>query len=369
MRTYDFLSKVAPARKKYAFKFFLIALPVILFPLGELAIFAMMAKGVITASLQTVVIFVSILTVLSAVILLFLYNQLLTPLHMAKQALNNYVTSNEMPTLPMEYDDEAGVLMGDIQATITQLDTLLTEKSDMIDLLSHDLRSPVGRIISLSNLIKTDEDTDKNIYADYIVNECRGLLRVLENILMMLKEENHAVSLTNVNLKQLMQETVGFFDFAIADKNLNMEVDIDESLHVVVQQELFTQAVRNIIGNAIKFSSPGMAISITVKHDDSHIALSIHDEGLGFLPADQERIFDRFTRAGKKGTHGEKSMGLGMYLSKKIVEKHGGTLVAKSDGINKGATFTITLNRLVIKKRQGKSNAGKIVSPRKTLVA
>lgn len=359
MRIYNFLSKVAPGKKKYAFKFFLVALPVILFPLAELMVFVMMSKGIIVASLQTVVVSVIALTILSAVVMLYLYNKLLTPLHLARHALNNYVSSNEMPHLPVGYNDEAGILLGDIQATLTQLDTLLTEKSDMIDLLSHDLRSPVGRIISLSNLIKADDETDKNMYADYIINECKGLLRVLENILMMLKEENHAVTLDNVNLKQLMTETVGFFDFAIADKSLNVTIDIDESLHVVVQQELFTQAVRNIIGNAIKFSPVGLSIAISADHTDQYISLSIIDEGLGFNPADTEKIFDRFTRAGKKGTHGEKSMGLGMYLSKKIVEKHGGTLTAVSDGLNKGATFTITMNRLVIKKPQGKYSGAK----------
>ncbi len=363
MRIYDLLSKVAPAKKKYAFKFFLIALPVILFPLGELAIFAMMANGVIEASLQTVVIFVFILVVVSAIIMLHLFNHLLSPLTMATQALNNYVNSNEIPQLPVQYDDEAGILMGDIQATITQLDTLLTEKSDMIDLLSHDLRSPVARIISLGNLIKDDDPAEKDVYADYIINECKGLLRVLENILMMLKEENHAFTLVNVNLKQLITETVGFFDFSIADKGLHTDIDIDESLHVVVQQELFTQAVRNIIGNAIKFSSSGMTISISATHTDEEIALAIQDEGMGFLPADKNKIFDRFTGAGKKGSKGEKSMGLGMYLSRKIVEKHGGTLVADSEGINRGATFTITLHRLVIKKRQGKHSPNRAAVP------
>ncbi len=91
-----------------------------------------------------------------------------------------------------------------------QLDTLLVRKSDMIDLLSHDLRSPVARIQNLSYLIKTDDRENKDIYADYITNECKGLLRMLENILLMLKEDSNAFTLANVNLKQLMQETVQF---------------------------------------------------------------------------------------------------------------------------------------------------------------
>ncbi len=355
MRIYNFLSKNTPAKENYAAKFFLVALPVILFPLVELAIFVMMSKGMITASIGALTATIIFLTVLGAVVMLYLYNELLTPLHMAKKALNNYITSNEMPQLPVDHKDEAGLLLGDIQSTITQIDLLLTEKNDMIDLLSHDLRSPVGRIMSLSSLIKTDEE-NKDIYADYIANECKGLLRLLENILTMLKEESNAFTLSNINLKNLVRETIGFFDFPIAEKSLKMQVLVDESLQIVVQRELFTQAVRNIISNAIKFSPEGKAITISVKHDDDQIAISIHDEGLGFQPDDIKKIFERFTGAGKKGTHGEKSTGLGLYLSKKIVEKHGGKLIAESAGINKGATFTILLHRLVIKKRQGKTN-------------
>ncbi|MES2701081.1 MAG: HAMP domain-containing sensor histidine kinase [Bacteroidota bacterium] len=282
----------------------------------------------------------------------YLFNKLVQPLRLAKDGLTNYRANHDMPELPVEYDDEAGLLLNEIQTTITKLDTLITEKSDMIDLLSHDLRSPVGRILSLSGLIKTDEPDQKDLYADYISNECKGLLRLLENILLMLKEDTMTFRLVSVNLKQLISETVSFFDFAVAEKNLNLKVSIDESLYILVQADLFTQAVRNIIGNAIKFSSDGKAILISGRQDVDHIAISIRDEGLGFVPSDIKRLFDRFTGAGKKGTHGETSIGLGLYLSKKIVERHGGKLLAESDGPNKGATFTIILYKLIIKKWQ-----------------
>ncbi len=268
--------------------------------------------------------------------------------------LNKYLISGEIPQLPVHYEDEAGVLLNDIQATITKLDLLLGEKSDMIDLLSHDLRSPVGRIMNLSGLIKTDDDSNKELYADYITNECKSLLRILENILLMLKDDNHSFRMTNVNLKNIIDETVGFFDFALAEKSLSVGMAIDESVHVIVQPELFTQAIRNIIGNAIKFSSDGQTIYISARQDKEQVSLIIQDEGLGFLPADMRKIFNRFTSAGKSGTRGETSVGLGLYLSKKIIERHGGKLTAYSDGINKGATFTIELYRLITTKKQGR---------------
>ena len=256
--------------------------------------------------------------------------------------------------------DDARTLLGNIQDTIANLDSMLAEKNDMIDLLSHDLRAPINRILGISNLIKIDDETKKEIYAEYITEECNSLLSVLENILMMLREDSRPFTMTPVNLNDLIEETVHFFDFALTEKNLHVSVSIDKSIVITVQRELFVQAVRNIMGNAIKFSSEGKGIHITAKQDQDQVSLSIQDEGLGFLQSEIDGLFDRFTKAGKKGTNGEASIGLGLYLSRKMIEKHDGKLVAQSDGLNKGATFTIVLYRLVTKKKQSKNNQKKI---------
>lgn len=351
MKVYEFLSGITPLKGRYAWKFVAITIPTLLISFGALfGLISLRSNG----DIPSIVFIILACTIIAATIIVqfHFFNRLITPLRIAKDGLSNYRANHDMPELPVEYDDEAGMLLNEIQTTITKLDTLITEKSDMIDLLSHDLRSPVGRILSLSGLIKTDDAEQKDLYADYISNECKGLLRLLENILLMLKEDSMTFRLVSVNLKQLIMETVSFFDFAVAEKNLNLKVSIDESLYILVQADLFTQAVRNIIGNAIKFSSDGKAILISGRQDTDHIALSIRDEGLGFIPSDIQRIFDRFTAAGKKGTHGETSVGLGLYLSKKIVERHGGRLIAESDGPHKGATFTIILYKLIIKKWQ-----------------
>jgi len=148
--------------------------------------------------------------------------------------------------------DEARLLLGSIKSNISHLNAMLAEKNDMIDLLSHDLRSPVGRILGLSSLIKTDDDIKKEVYADYITYECNGLLGVLENILLMLKEDSRPFRRMRVNLAALIDDAVRFFEFAASEKKLVIEVAIDEVIFIVVQKDLFIQALRNIIGNAIK---------------------------------------------------------------------------------------------------------------------
>jgi len=353
MGIYDLLSRNTLARKRYALKFFLVALPLIILALAELILFILMSQSAVKLSLPVIVTLVLFLIVFGAALMLYLFTKLVTPLTLAKYSLDEYLVSHKIPDLPLNYEDEAGELLANIQETITQLDKLIVEKSDMVDLLSHDVRSPVGRILSLSNLIKTDSD-EKDLYADYITNECMGLLSMLENILLILREESSEFKLEFVNLNKLIQETLSFYQFSAAEKSLTMKVSIDESIYIPIQEQLFKQAIRNIIGNAIKFSPDGKTISISGEQDADLIKLRIKDEGLGFKQDDIQKIFNRFTSAGKKGTHGEASTGLGLYLSKKIVEKHGGMLVAESGGENKGATFTFVLYRLVIKKPQDK---------------
>ena len=179
---------------------------------------------------------------------------------------------------------------------------------------------------------------------------------MLENILAILKEEQQEFRLEFVNLHELIEETVAFFQFSIAEKKLTMEVSIDESIYMPIQPQLFKQAIRNIIGNAIKFSPDGKKITIQAAQNEEQIELCVKDQGLGFKPSDMKKIFERFTTAGKKGTHGETSTGLGLYLSKKIIENHGGLLEAESEGVYKGASFKIILYRLIIKKPQEKTS-------------
>jgi signal transduction histidine kinase len=232
---------------------------------------------------------------------------------------------------------------------------MLAEKNDMIDLLSHDLRSPVSRILGLSNLIKIDDETKKSIYADYITEECKSLLSVLENILLMLKEDSRPFDPVCVNLSELIEDAIHFFGFSLSEKKIDISLSLDSSINIMIQKELFIQAVRNIIGNAIKFSSEGMHIYITTRKDKDQVFLSIRDEGIGFMPEEVDKIFERFTNAGKKGTHGEGTIGLGLYLSRKMIEKHAGRLYAESRGINKGATFTIVLFDRVTKRKPCKN--------------
>ena len=105
----------------------------------------------------------------------------------------------------------------------------------------------------------------------------------------------------------------------------------------------FKQVFNNLIGNAIKFSQPGSQIKVNAKKDESEIKIEVIDEGLGFKKDAAEALFKPFTEHSRKGSKGESSQGMGLFIARRFVNKHSGKLIATSLGPNKGATFSIYL--------------------------
>jgi signal transduction histidine kinase len=103
------------------------------------------------------------------------------------------------------------------------------------------------------------------------------------------------------------------------------------------------EAIDNLISNAIKYSPIGGRISVLVSNERKKTLIRVADEGAGLSPEDLGRLFGRFQRLSAKPTAGESSTGLGLSIVKRIVDMHGGDVLAESAGPGQGATFTITL--------------------------
>ncbi len=103
------------------------------------------------------------------------------------------------------------------------------------------------------------------------------------------------------------------------------------------------EAVDNLVSNAIKYSPPGTGIDISLERRHDGAAIRVKDQGAGLSPEDMARLFGRFQRLSAKPTGGESSTGLGLSIARRIVELHGGTIRATSDGPGTGATFEIVL--------------------------
>lgn len=342
---YHGLSKWPFIRKSYPAKFMVIAFIGIHIPLIILSI--CLIFNVFNFSKTSAVLIVLCATLVATVIALYTFYQLLSPLHKSKVALGNYLKKGELPNLPVHYEDEAGLLMKKVQQSVITLNTLIEEKRDIASLLSHDLRTPLAQFVGLGRMIKREEGNQRmQEIGTMLVTIGEQQLDFLNSILELLSYNDleRAEHFTpNVAVEKIAAAALENINQLAAAKNITIEQQWNKELHFTVNPQAFIQVFQNLLTNAIKFSKPGGRILINGLQHNNQLTLTVTDEGVGFAPEDAAILFNRYTSARKSGTSGEASTGIGLYLVRKIVEQHKGTITARSNGVNTGASFEIIM--------------------------
>ena len=129
-------------------------------------------------------------------------------------------------------------------------------------------------------------------------------------------------------------------------RNQNIILNIPEKLITSFDKEQIYEVVSNLISNAIKYTSPGGEIKIQTETENGYLIISVEDNGVGFTKEENERIFQQFGKVERYGQGMDlvsDGTGLGLYISKKIIELHGGKIWLESEGRNKGSKFCFTL--------------------------
>ncbi|MEN9299407.1 MAG: hypothetical protein RLZZ429_1720 [Bacteroidota bacterium] len=278
---------------------------------------------------------------------LYLLRGLLWPLHEAKKALSDYTGQKIIPSLPLEYKDEAGQLLQQVQLTIDSMDALLRERKDLLALLSHDLRTPFAQLSHIGSLIQNEKNpATVEQYGSIVYKTATEQLRFIEDMVSILEggnEDNRSHVYENIQISEVITMAAQSQQISTVSKQIQLIKHNIPSVAVKGNRRLLSQALSNIIGNAIKFSHRGGEVIIKVHLFSGHIHILIADKGVGFESGKAELIFQKFTPEGQSGTEGEISAGIGLYLTRKIIQSHRGMIAAFSEGKNKGAVFTIQL--------------------------
>ncbi len=220
-------------------------------------------------------------------------------------------------------------------------------KSTFLSVISHELKTPVALIKGFAEtLSREDGPPDPATVREFgqiIADESDRLTRLIDNLLTTARAEAGGISLTivpEVPLDRLAEQAAAAF--REQTQNHTIEVDFPEDFPLIqADPHWLREVLDNLIANAIKYSPGGGRILVTGWHDDTHVHVSVSDEGLGLSPEEQQRIFQRFYRAPDKKDLA-KGAGLGLYLCKAVVEAHGGQISVISEE-GKGATFTFSL--------------------------
>lgn len=221
-------------------------------------------------------------------------------------------------------------------------------KDRVYSIIAHDLRSPFGTLAGLTELFieEYDEHSDRDCIEiiKSMQHTSASLQNLLENLLdwSRMQSGNLEKSLKHLNLRKIAEETLALHKELIVKKGHITEVDIDSNLVAYADRHMVSTVFRNLISNAIKFTSQQGKISISAKGNHNKIKVCIKDSGIGLSKHDLENLFD-IQRVDKISTRGqEKGTGLGLLLCKEFVESHEGEVWVKSEP-GRGSEFCFTL--------------------------
>lgn len=229
---------------------------------------------------------------------------------------------------------------------LTELDQL---KDDFITTVTHELRTPITAIKSLSKIIYDEEDLNehkRNKFLSVIINESDRIARLVSDVLDLEKMETGKAiwNFERINFNNIVEGSIEALKPTIAKKNIQLNLSISiETIWLKADHDRLKQVMLNLLSNAIKFCPNNRGkIDVSLEKNGHYAMLKVKDNGIGISENDQQHIFDRFTQFGELKKTKPTGSGLGLSISKKIIEEHQGKIKVESE-LDKGSVFLVEI--------------------------
>ncbi len=215
---------------------------------------------------------------------------------------------------------------------------LNNQRGEILSFVAHDLRAPLNNIEALSQMMlleKGDDGEAKMIYSSALQAK-----NIINDLIEAVRANQPELQKETFDLNPYLQKIVYKWE-----TNTNRKIifsQATERLRLSANASKLERVIDNLISNALKFSAVDKEINVLASKVKNKALISVKDYGIGIPPELQSHIFEQFSKAGRKGLRGEKSIGLGLHISYKIIEQHQGELLVSSVE-NQGTTFTIQL--------------------------
>jgi PAS domain S-box-containing protein len=265
----------------------------------------------------------------------------------ANEIINLILIDSDITDLK-QAEEQIRAQNAEITAQSAELQSLNTTKNKLFSIIGHDLKNPLSSIIGFSELLQNNyssisEDKLKK-YSEIIHGTSRSAYQLLENLLdwSRMQTDQLKVNTATINLRLLISEITPLQKAAASEKEIQLVNEVDNNLHVWADRNMLNTVVRNITGNAIKYTEAGGLITFSATIKNGEVRLSIKDTGLGMDPETMKNIFIPEKTQSTPGTSGETGTGLGLIISKEFVERNNGRLEVESTP-GKGTTFIIVL--------------------------
>ena len=286
-------------------------------------------------------------------------------LRIQNEALNKVLaqkvnTERELRAIKAELEKRVEERTSELSIAKEQAETASQAKSEFLANMSHELRTPLNHIMGFTELVVDKNFGDLNEtqeeYLNDVLQSGKHLLSLINDILNLSKVEAGRLELepTDVNLRELLENSVIMVKEEAVKQGIQLSMNIDGIPETIrADARKLRQIMYNLMSNAVKFTLPGGEVSLNaqirdVKEDqpqsitDDHqggIEISVADNGIGINSEDLDRIFNPFEQVDGTAGRNYHGTGLGLSLTKKLVELHGGRIWAESDGEGQGATF------------------------------
>ena len=299
---------------------------------------------------------VSVGSVLLALALgLVLSSSLVPPIQRTESRLAEIAAGDFTRHLEVPNRDELGALAANVnrmndelRRLYGELETASRHKSEFLANMSHELRTPLNAIIGFSQLLQQqlfgDLNEKQHEYVEDIVSSGNHLLSLINDVLDLSKVEAGQIELevAPFSLREAVERGVAMVRERASKNGVVVAAEIQPDVHVVEADERrIRQVLFNLLSNAVKFTPAGGRIDVTAARVAGEIEVAVSDTGGGIALADQERIFEEFQQT-DVGAKQQEGTGLGLALSKRLVELHGGRIWVES-ALGSGSRFVFTL--------------------------
>ncbi|HSH04001.1 MAG TPA: ATP-binding protein [Anaerolineae bacterium] len=298
-------------------------------------------------AVNEVLLIATVIALIAAVVVsLFVTRRIITPIQSMQKASKNIAAGNYEERVLISSQDELGAFAHSFNQMAEALEQTEKRRRHLIGDVAHELRTPLSNIRTVM----------EGLIDDVLTPDMATFLNVQREVSRLQKLVYHLEELSRAEAGQIILErrllpptalihaVVQRLQPQFDDKEITVHIDLPPNLpQVYIDPERITQVLLNLLGNALQYTRPGGRVTIRAKFQSNEIAIAVQDNGIGIAPEHVPHIFERFYRVDKSRSRVGGGSGIGLTISKHLVEAHGGRIWVESSQLGEGSIFVFTL--------------------------